>query len=75
MSSAFQPLYRRFLHILCRRACLFTVTITFMSSSLRYVIARDVVFLNVMGALTGVGRGGLMTTGMCQLQQDWSTVH
>ncbi|KAJ5307029.1 hypothetical protein N7508_006044 [Penicillium antarcticum] len=60
-STAFQPLYGRFSDLLGRRSCFFTATITFMAGCLGCAIARDVVFLNIMRALTGIGGGGLMT--------------
>ncbi|KAJ5953069.1 Major facilitator superfamily domain general substrate transporter [Penicillium vulpinum] len=60
-STAFQPLYGRFSDLLGRRSCFFTATITFMVGCLGCAVARDVVFLNVMRALTGIGGGGLMT--------------
>ncbi|KAJ5273675.1 hypothetical protein N7478_008800 [Penicillium angulare] len=60
-STAFQPLYGRFSDLLGRRACFFTATITFFSGCLGCAMARDVVFLNIMRALTGIGGGGLMT--------------
>ncbi|KAL4979756.1 major facilitator superfamily domain-containing protein [Aspergillus desertorum] len=60
-STAFQPLYGRFSDIFGRRACFFTSTITFLLGCLGCAVARDVVFLNLMRALTGVGGGGLMT--------------
>lgn len=63
-STAFQPLYGRFSDIFGRRACFFTCTLTFMAGCLGCAIARDVVFLNLMRALTGIGGGGLMTMGM-----------
>ncbi|KAJ5157871.1 uncharacterized protein N7482_008971 [Penicillium canariense] len=60
-STAFQPLYGRFSDLLGRRACFFTATISFMIGCLGCALARDVVFLNIMRALTGIGGGGLMT--------------
>ncbi|KAJ5238215.1 hypothetical protein N7489_008306 [Penicillium chrysogenum] len=60
-STAFQPLYGRFSDILGRRSCFFTATITFMVGCLGCGVARDVIFLNIMRALTGIGGGGLMT--------------
>ncbi|KAJ6010218.1 hypothetical protein N7522_005234 [Penicillium canescens] len=60
-STAFQPLYGRFSDLLGRRSCFFTATITFMVGCLGCAIARDVIFLNLMRALTGIGGGGLMT--------------
>ncbi|KAJ5999700.1 hypothetical protein N7481_000109 [Penicillium waksmanii] len=60
-STAFQPLYGRFSDILGRRACFFTATITFLSGCLGCAVAKDILFLNLMRALTGVGGGGLMT--------------
>ncbi|KAJ5321933.1 uncharacterized protein N7506_011063 [Penicillium brevicompactum] len=62
-STAFQPLYGRFSDLLGRRSCFFTATITFMAGCLGCAIARDIVFLNIMRALTGIGGGGLMTMG------------
>ncbi|KAL6233133.1 hypothetical protein BDW75DRAFT_215994 [Aspergillus navahoensis] len=60
-STAFQPLYGRFSDIFGRRACFFTSTISFLLGCLGCAVARDIVFLNLMRALTGVGGGGLMT--------------
>ncbi|EAA59153.1 hypothetical protein AN3888.2 [Aspergillus nidulans FGSC A4] len=60
-STAFQPLYGRFSDIFGRRACFFTSTISFLLGCLGCAVAQDVVFLNLMRALTGVGGGGLMT--------------
>ncbi|KAL4929886.1 MDR family MFS transporter [Aspergillus undulatus] len=60
-STAFQPLYGRFSDIFGRRACFFTSTITFLLGCLGCAVAKDVIFLNLMRALTGVGGGGLMT--------------
>jgi MFS family permease len=54
-STAFQPLYGRFSDLLGRRSCFFTATITFMAGCLGCAIARDVIFLNIMRALTGIG--------------------
>ncbi|KAK2745892.1 hypothetical protein FQN57_003505 [Myotisia sp. PD_48] len=60
-STAFQPLYGRFSDIFGRRVCFFTSTISFMIGCLGCAIAQDIVFLNLMRALTGIGGGGLMT--------------
>ncbi|KAL4787325.1 major facilitator superfamily domain-containing protein [Aspergillus varians] len=60
-STAFQPLYGRFSDIFGRRACFFTSTITFLLGCLGCAVAKDVIFLNLMRALTGIGGGGLMT--------------
>lgn len=60
-STAFQPLYGRFSDIFGRRACFFTSTITFALGCLGCGIATNIVFLNMMRALTGFGGGGLMT--------------
>ncbi|KAL2870900.1 MDR family MFS transporter [Aspergillus lucknowensis] len=60
-STAFQPLYGRFSDIFGRRTCFFTSTITFLLGCLGCAVARDVIFLNLMRALTGIGGGGLMT--------------
>jgi MFS family permease len=69
-STAFQPLYGRFSDILGRRACFFTATITFLAGCLGCAVARDILFLNLMRALTGVGGGGLMTMGeSCRLRE------
>lgn len=69
-STAFQPLYGRFSDILGRRACFFTATITFLTGCLGCALARDVVFLNIMRALTGVGGGGLMTMGKSEILHE-----
>lgn len=68
-STAFQPLYGRFSDILGRRSCFFTATITFMIGCLGCAVARDVIFLNIMRALTGIGGGGLMTMGKSTIFQ------
>ncbi|KAL2827230.1 major facilitator superfamily domain-containing protein [Aspergillus cavernicola] len=60
-STAFQPLYGRFSDIFGRRSCFFTSTITFLLGCLGCAIAKNVIFLNLMRALTGIGGGGLMT--------------
>ena len=65
-STAFQPLYGRFSDIFGRRICFFTSTITFAVGCLGCSVARDVVFLNLMRALTGLGGGGLLTMGKSQ---------
>ncbi|KAJ5581312.1 hypothetical protein N7450_007613 [Penicillium hetheringtonii] len=70
-STAFQPLYGRFSDILGRRVCFFTATITFLTGCLGCAIARDVTFLNIMRALTGVGGGGLMTMGAYHLNMNF----
>ena len=65
-STAFQPLYGRFSDIFGRRLCFFVATITFAAGCLGCVgcaVAQDVVFLNLMRALTGIGGGGLATMG------------
>ncbi|PYH78816.1 MFS general substrate transporter [Aspergillus uvarum CBS 121591] len=60
-STAFQPLYGRFSDIFGRRVSFFTATITFITGCLGCGIAKNVVLLNLMRALTGIGGGGLMT--------------
>ncbi|KAJ5247856.1 hypothetical protein N7468_002839, partial [Penicillium chermesinum] len=60
-STAFQPLYGRFSDILGRRTCFFTATISFIVGCVGCTVAKDVVFLNIMRAVTGIGGGGLMT--------------
>ncbi|PGH12236.1 hypothetical protein AJ79_04416 [Helicocarpus griseus UAMH5409] len=60
-STAFQPLYGRFSDIFGRRACFFTSTIAFMLGCLGCALAPNIVLLNMMRALTGLGGGGLMT--------------
>lgn len=60
-STAFQPLYGRFSDILGRRICFFISTTTFLIGCLGCGIAPNMVFLNLMRALTGIGGGGLIT--------------
>jgi MFS family permease len=60
-STAFQPLYGRVSDIFGRRICFFISTITFALGCLGCGVANNVVFVNVMRALTGFGGGGLMT--------------
>lgn len=62
-AAAFQPLYGRVSDIFGRRVCFFTSTVAFAAGCLGCGVARNVVFLNVMRALTGFGGGGLMTMG------------
>jgi MFS family permease len=63
-STAVQPLYGRVSDIFGRRLCFFIATITFALGCLGCGLARDVVTLNCMRALTGFGGAGLMTMGM-----------
>ncbi|RFU27317.1 hypothetical protein B7463_g9028, partial [Scytalidium lignicola] len=60
-STAFQPLYGRFSDIFGRRLCFFTATVTFLLGCLGCGFAPDVISLNLMRALTGLGGGGLVT--------------
>ncbi|EAW14201.1 MDR family MFS transporter [Aspergillus clavatus NRRL 1] len=60
-STAFQPLYGRFSDIFGRRVSFFTATVTFIVGCLGCGVANDIVLLNAMRALTGIGGGGLMT--------------
>ena len=60
-TTAFQPLYGRFSDILGRRAMFFTATITFSLGCLGCGLAPNIVFLNLMRGLTGLGGGGLIT--------------
>ncbi|KAF9884822.1 hypothetical protein FE257_001238 [Aspergillus nanangensis] len=60
-STAFQPLYGRFSDIFGRRTSFFTATITFVIGCMGCGVAKNVIFLNLMRALTGIGGGGLMT--------------
>ncbi|KAJ5900135.1 hypothetical protein N7495_004879, partial [Penicillium taxi] len=60
-STAFQPLYGRFSDLFGRRACFFTATIAFATGCLGCGMAKNVIFLNIMRAWTGIGGGGLMT--------------
>lgn len=62
-STAFQPLYGRFSDIFGRRVCFFVSTITFAAGCLGCGLAKNIVLVNVMRALTGFGGGGLMTMG------------
>ncbi|KAJ4983119.1 major facilitator superfamily transporter [Stagonosporopsis vannaccii] len=60
-ATSFQPLYGRFSDIFGRRICFFISTITFAVGCLGCGLARSIVGVNVMRALTGFGGGGLMT--------------
>lgn len=62
-STALQPLYGRLSDIFGRRICFFVATVTFALGCLGCGIAQDVIFLNMMRALTGIGGGGLSTMG------------
>jgi MFS family permease len=59
--TAFQPLYGRFSDILGRRACFFAATSTFLLGCLGCGLAPNIIFLNLMRGLTGIGGGGLIT--------------
>ncbi|CZR62812.1 uncharacterized protein PAC_12709 [Phialocephala subalpina] len=56
-SLAFRPLYGRFSDLLGRRACFFSATGTFRMGCLGCGLAPDIIFLNLMRALTGLGGG------------------
>jgi MFS family permease len=60
-STAFQPLYGRVSDIFGRRICFFISTTAFALGCLGCAVARDIITLNAMRALTGFGGGGLMT--------------
>ncbi|KAK3685248.1 major facilitator superfamily-domain-containing protein [Podospora appendiculata] len=60
-STAFQPLYGRVSDIFGRRVCFFISSVAFALGCLGCGVARDIVVLNCMRALTGFGGGGLMT--------------
>jgi MFS family permease len=62
-STALQPLYGRFSDIFGRRVCLFVATTLFGLGCLGCALSPDLVTLNLMRALTGIGGGGLMTMG------------
>ncbi|KFA61194.1 hypothetical protein S40285_09232 [Stachybotrys chlorohalonatus IBT 40285] len=59
--TAVQPLYGRISDIFGRRICFFVSTITFGVGCLGCGLARDIITLNIMRAVTGFGGGGLMT--------------
>lgn len=60
-TTAFQPLYGRFSDVLGHRICFFTATITFSLGCLGCGLAPNIIFLNLMRGLTGLGGGGLVT--------------
>ncbi|ETR99530.1 MFS general substrate transporter [Trichoderma reesei RUT C-30] len=60
-AAAFQPLYGRVSDIFGRRACFFVSTAVFAAGCVGCGLAGDIVLLNWMRALTGVGGAGLMT--------------
>lgn len=62
-STAFQPLYGRVSDLFGRRVCFFFATVTFALGCLGCGLAGDIVTLNCMRALAGLGGGGLMTMG------------
>ncbi|ORY13617.1 major facilitator superfamily domain-containing protein [Clohesyomyces aquaticus] len=57
ISTAFQPLYGRFSDIFGRRVCFFVSTITFAMGCLGCGVAKNIVLMNCMRALTGFGGG------------------
>ncbi|KAH8901407.1 MFS drug transporter [Thozetella sp. PMI_491] len=60
-STAIQPLYGRFSDIFGRRICLLIATTMFCVGCLGCSLALDIVSLDIMRAVTGIGGGGLMT--------------
>ncbi|KAK8088747.1 MFS drug transporter [Apiospora hydei] len=60
-STAFQPLYGRVSDLFGRRVCFFFATVAFALGCLGCGLAGDIVALNCMRALAGLGGGGLMT--------------
>ncbi|KAK8138291.1 multidrug resistance protein fnx1 [Apiospora sp. TS-2023a] len=60
-STAFQPLYGRVSDLFGRRVCFFFATVTFALGCLGCGLAGDIITLNCMRALAGLGGGGLMT--------------
>ncbi|XDG07373.1 hypothetical protein ABKA04_006988 [Annulohypoxylon sp. FPYF3050] len=60
-SCAFQPIYGRVSDIFGRRICFFISTVTFAIGCLGCGLAQNIILLNFMRALTGVGGGGLMS--------------
>lgn len=63
-STAVQPLYGRISDIFGRRPCFFVSTVLFGFGCLGCGLAKDIVMLNCMRALSGLGGGGLLTMGM-----------
>lgn len=63
-SAAFQPLYGRVSDIFGRRRCFFFSSIGFAVGCLGCGLAPNILILNCMRALAGVGGAGLMTMGM-----------
>ncbi|KAL7795086.1 major facilitator superfamily domain-containing protein [Trichoderma ceciliae] len=60
-AAAFQPLYGRVSDIFGRRACFFVSTAVFALGSLGCGMARSMLALNCMRAVTGIGGAGLLT--------------
>ncbi|KAG0650246.1 putative transporter [Hyphodiscus hymeniophilus] len=60
-STAFQPLYGRFSDILGRRTCFLIATMTFLLGCLGCGLAPNIILLDLMRALAGLGGGGLIT--------------
>jgi MFS family permease len=74
-STTFQPLYGRMSDIFGRKPCFFTSTIAFMLGCLGCAFAQDILLLNIMRALTGIGGAGLMTMGIFyifMLERNWA---
>ncbi|KAF3066792.1 hypothetical protein CFAM422_009012 [Trichoderma lentiforme] len=60
-SAAFQPLYGRVSDIFGRRTCFFVATTFFALGCLGCGVAKSMLALNCMRAVTGIGGAGLMT--------------
>ncbi|KAK6197845.1 major facilitator superfamily domain-containing protein [Scheffersomyces amazonensis] len=60
-STAFQPLYGSFSDVIGRRKCCFFASGTFALGCLGCSLAPNIMTLNLMRALTGIGGGGLIT--------------
>jgi MFS family permease len=62
-STAFLPLYGHFSDLFGRRICFFVSTTAFSLGCLGCGAASNIVLLNCMRALSGLGGAGLMTMG------------
>ncbi|KAK6453590.1 major facilitator superfamily domain-containing protein [Scheffersomyces xylosifermentans] len=60
-STAFQPLYGSFSDVIGRRKCCFFASVSFAFGCIGCSVATNIITLNLMRAITGIGGGGLIT--------------
>lgn len=57
-----------------RKPCFYVCTVSFLLGCLGCGVAQDILLLNVMRAITGIGGGGLITMGKLGVSSPLSTL-